>query len=467
MSTKILLLVKTLPAMKKYKLLIVDDNQPVRNALQLLLKPDFDSVRAISNPGQLHSVLDAGDIDVVLLDMNFKAGINTGNEGLYWLREIKKMAPLVEVVMITAYGDVELAVRSVKEGATDFVLKPWDNNKLRATLEAACRLRSSTLEISKLRSREDLFREDSDRSGRFITGSSTQMKEIMNVIAKIAPTDANVLITGENGTGKELVAREIHRLSKRSNELFVLVDLSTLAESLFESELFGHKKGSFTGAIEDKIGRITMAEKGTLFLDEIGNIPINLQGKILTILQTRIVTPVGSTRELPVDFRLISATNKNLKEMIAGSQFRKDLLYRMNTIQIHLPPLRERTVDIEELARHFFEVYSRKYGKQGLELGDDAVRELKKNPWPGNIRELQHTMEKIVLLADDKVVGPGDLNFLDEEFAPAGQGETLEDMEKRMILNTLRKNNFNQVMTAEQLGITRQTLYNKIKRYGF
>jgi len=466
-STKILLLVKTLPAMKKYKLLIVDDNQPVRNALQLLLKPDFDSVRAISNPGQLHSVLDAGDIDVVLLDMNFKAGINTGNEGLYWLREIKKMAPLVEVVMITAYGDVELAVRSVKEGATDFVLKPWDNNKLRATLEAACRLRSSTLEISKLRSREDLFREDSDRSGRFITGSSTQMKEIMNVIAKIAPTDANVLITGENGTGKELVAREIHRLSKRSNELFVLVDLSTLAESLFESELFGHKKGSFTGAIEDKIGRITMAEKGTLFLDEIGNIPINLQGKILTILQTRIVTPVGSTRELPVDFRLISATNKNLKEMIAGSQFRKDLLYRMNTIQIHLPPLRERTVDIEELARHFFEVYSRKYGKQGLELGDDAVRELKKNPWPGNIRELQHTMEKIVLLADDKVVGPGDLNFLDEEFAPAGQGETLEDMEKRMILNTLRKNNFNQVMTAEQLGITRQTLYNKIKRYGF
>jgi len=373
---------------------------------------------------------------------------------------------MVEVLIITAYGDVELAVRSLKEGATDFVLKPWDNNKLKATLEAACRLRSSNLEISKLKSREKLFREDSNRTSRFITGSSAQMKEIMNLILKIAPTDANVLITGENGTGKELVAREIHRLSNRSNELFVLVDLSTLAETLFESELFGHKKGSFTGAIEDKTGRITMADKGTLFLDEIGNIPLTLQGKILNILQTRIVTPVGATRELPVDFRLISATNKNLQEMVVSNQFRQDLLYRMNTIQIHLPPLRERTDDIEELAKYFFEIYSRKYKKQGLELGSVAIDKLIKNPWPGNIRELQHAMEKIVLLAEGSTVGSRDLIFLGEDFTPATQNETLDDMEKRMIINTLRKNNFNQVMTAEQLGITRQTLYNKIKRYG-
>ena len=452
--------------MKKYNLLIVDDNQPVRNALQLLLKSEFETMRAISNPDQLYSELEKGDLDVILLDMNFKAGINTGNEGIYWLREIKKKAPMVEVVMITAYGDVELAVRSLKEGATDFVLKPWDNNKLKATLEAACRLRSSNLEISKLKSREKLFREDSNRTSRFITGSSAQMKEIMNLILKIAPTDANVLITGENGTGKELVAREIHRLSNRSNELFVLVDLSTLAETLFESELFGHKKGSFTGAIEDKTGRITMADKGTLFLDEIGNIPLTLQGKILNILQTRIVTPVGATRELPVDFRLISATNKNLQEMVVSNQFRQDLLYRMNTIQIHLPPLRERTDDIEELAKYFFEIYSRKYKKQGLELGSVAIDKLIKNPWPGNIRELQHAMEKIVLLAEGSTVGSRDLIFLGEDFTPATQNETLDDMEKRMIINTLRKNNFNQVMTAEQLGITRQTLYNKIKRYG-
>ena len=326
--------------MKKNKLLIVDDNKALLNALRLLLKEEFEVIRTISGPSQLYGELEKGDLDVVLLDMNFKAGVNTGNEGLFWLREIKKKNPLVEVVMITAYGDVELAVKSLKEGAADFVLKPWDNDKLKATLEAAARLRNSNLEISDLRSREKLFKQDANRTTGLITGKSAVMKEIMNLVDKIAVTDASVLITGENGTGKEVIAREIHNRSKRCNELFVLVDLNSLSESLFESELYGHKKGSFTNAYEDKTGRFTMADRGTLFLDEIGNIPVSLQAKILTVLQTRIVTPVGSVKEIPVDFRLISATNKNLSVMVAQNQFRQDLLFRMNTIQIHLPPLR-------------------------------------------------------------------------------------------------------------------------------
>jgi DNA-binding NtrC family response regulator len=452
--------------MKKGNLLIVDDNQAVLNALQILLKPGFNSLKTISNPNQLYRELESGETDVVLLDMNFKAGVNTGNEGIFWLREIKKKAPLVEVIMITAYGDVELAVRSLKEGAADFVLKPWDNEKLKATLEAAYRLRRSNLEISALKSRERQLKADSNKGSQLVIGRSSKMQEIMKMVSKIAATDADVLITGENGTGKEVIAREIHRLSRRSNELFVLVDLSALSESLFESELFGHKKGSFTGAIEDKTGRFAMADNGTLFLDETGNIPLNLQGKILTVLQTRIITPVGSTAEIHVNFRLICATNKNLKEMVARNQFRQDLLYRMNTIQIHIPPLRERTEDIEDLAMHFLGVYSRKYDKPSLELGKDAIEKLKRNSWPGNIRELQHTIEKVVILADNNVIRAGDLLFPEDNVMPSGAAETLEDMEKRTIISTLKKNDFNQKLTAEQLGITRQTLYNKIKKYG-
>jgi DNA-binding NtrC family response regulator len=292
------------------------------------------------------------------------------------------------------------------------------------------------------------------------------MKEIMNLVDKIAVTDASVLITGENGTGKEVIAREIHNRSKRCNELFVLVDLNSLSESLFESELYGHKKGSFTNAYEDKTGRFTMADRGTLFLDEIGNIPVSLQAKILTVLQTRIVTPVGSVKEIPVDFRLISATNKNLSVMVAQNQFRQDLLFRMNTIQIHLPPLRERPEDIEDLALHYLKIYGKKYDKPDLELAEDAIEKLRKNPWYGNIRELQHTMEKAVILSEGDKLRASNFILIDSDVAPLNQTETLEDMEKKMIISTLKKNNFNQGLTAEQLGITRQTLYNKIKKYG-
>jgi DNA-binding NtrC family response regulator len=452
--------------MKKDKLLIVDDNKEILKALQFLLISEFDLIETISNPNQLYSELEKTNFDIVLLDMNFKSGVNTGNEGLFWLKEIKKRSPHVEVVMITAYGDVELAVKSLKEGAFDFIIKPWDNAKLKATLDAAYRLRNSNMQIADLKKKERILKQEANRSKPMIVGKSPAMQEVMKMVKKVAATDANVLITGENGTGKELIAKEIHDLSNRCNELFVLVDLSSLAESLFESELFGHKKGSFTNAYEDKTGRFTMADKGSLFLDEIGNIPLNLQSKILTVLQTRVINPVGSNLEIPVDFRLISATNKNLQEMVANNLFRQDLLYRMNTIRIHLPPLRERPEDIEDLAIHYLTTYCRKYNKPDLQMNEDTLMKLKRNPWYGNIRELQHTIEKAVILAEGDRLRSSDFIFFENEIIQSDQPETLEDMEKKMILSTLKKNGFSQNRTAEQLGITRQTLYNKIKKYG-
>ncbi|MBN1790190.1 MAG: sigma-54-dependent Fis family transcriptional regulator [Bacteroidales bacterium] len=452
--------------MKEGKLLIADDNKSILNALQILLQREFALVRTISSDKQLMQELAVTDYDVVLLDMNFKAGINSGNEGIFWLREIKTKFSQVEVVMITAYGDVELAVKALKEGATDFVLKPWDNEKLVATLRAAYRFRKSNKEIMQLKTRESLLKNETNRNKPVMVGKSPAMQEVLQMVKKIARTDANVLITGENGTGKELIAREIHQLSGRNEELFVLVDLSSLTETLFESELFGHKKGSFTNAFEDRVGRFVLADKGTLFLDEIGNIPLNLQSKLLTVLQSRNVTPVGSITETSVDIRLISATNKNLAQMIAGNQFRQDLLYRMNTIQIHLPPLRERAEDIEELVIYYMGIYSKKYNKEGLSIGDEALHKLKSNPWPGNIRELQHAVEKAVILTDSNELNVRDFFLGANDQGFIAQSETLEDMEKRMIISTLKKNALNQSITAEQLGITRQTLYNKIKKYG-
>jgi DNA-binding NtrC family response regulator len=452
--------------MKEGKLLIADDNKGILNALQILLHHEFMLVKTISGPNQLMAELGSTDYDIVLLDMNFKAGINTGNEGIFWLREIKKKYAHLEVVMITAYGDVELAVKALKEGAADFVLKPWDNEKLVATLRAAYRIRKSNREIAGLKTRESLLKSEANKNKPIIVGKSQVMQNVMQVVRKIADTDANVLITGENGTGKELIAKEIHRLSTRRNELFVLVDLSALTETLFESELFGHKKGSFTNAFEDKTGRFTLADKGTLFLDEIGNIPLSLQSKLLTVLQTRTITPVGSNVEIPVDIRLISATNKNLSLMIANNQFRQDLLYRMNTIQIQMPPLRERTEDIDDLAIYFLSLYAKKYNKNGLRIREEAMIKLRENPWPGNIRELQHAIEKAVILSDRDELGPRDFFFGSEETGSVNSAETLEDMEKKMIISALKKNAQNQSITAAQLGITRQTLYNKIKKYG-
>jgi DNA-binding NtrC family response regulator len=452
--------------MKEGRLLIADDNRGILNALQILLQKDFETVKAIPGPNQLMSELGQKVYDIVVLDMNFRAGLNTGNEGIFWLREIKKKFPDIEVIMITAYGDVELAVKALKEGAADFILKPWDNEKLIATLKAALKLRKSNLEISALKAREGLLKHEANRNKLMIVGKSRAMQEVMNTVSKVANTDASVLISGENGTGKELIAREVHRISGRAAELFVLVDLSALTETLFESELFGHKKGSFTNAYEDKTGRFVQANKGTLYLDEIGNIPMNLQSKLLTVLQTRIITPVGSNAEVPVDIRLISATNNDLPRMIAGSQFRQDLLYRMNTIQIHLPPLRERTEDIGELATYFVNMYRKKYNKPGLHFREDALAMLQKNPWPGNIRELQHTIEKAVILSERDELGARDFAFGTENMGMIHETETLEEMEKKMIMKAIKKYDRNLTVSAEHLGITRQTLYNKMKKYG-
>src|ERR1035437_3883782 len=363
--------------MKQGKLLIADDNKKILTALNLFLQFEFEEVQIISNPNRLISELRSTNYDVVLLDMNFTAGVNIGNEGLFWLKEIKSQFPEVEVVMFTAYGDVELAVKALKEGASDFVLKPWENEKLKATLKAAYRLHKSSAEISDLKSREQQLKQELNQGTGLIVGKSPAMQSIMQLVNKVAKTDANILITGENGTGKELIAKEIHRLSARNNELFVLVDLSSLTETLFESELFGHKKGAFTNSIEDRVGKFVLASKGTLFLDEIGNIPMHLQSKLLTVLQTRIVTPVGSNKEQPFDIRLICATNKNIQQMVSDGLFRQDLLYRINTITINLPSLRERIEDIESIANFYLDIYSKKYNKGKLQLSPSAIAKLK------------------------------------------------------------------------------------------
>jgi DNA-binding NtrC family response regulator len=450
--------------MRDGRILIVDDNKGILTALQILLQPVFSTVGTLSNPNVLLNDLASGEYDLVLLDMNFKAGINTGNEGLYWLGEIKKRFPAIEVVMITAYGDIELAVKALREGAVDFVLKPWDNEKLVATLQSALKLSKSNQEIKRLRNRENHLKSEAVRYQPIIGLKSASMKSIIQVIQKISSTEANVLITGENGTGKEIIAKEIHRLSKRQDELFVQVDLSSLTETLFESELFGHKKGSFTNAYEDRTGRFVLANKGTLFLDEIGNITPPLQSKLLTVLQTRQVTPVGTEKAIPVDIRLISATNKNLNQMIAAGLFREDLLYRMNTIQIQLPPLRERIEDIEELVSYFLEMYILKYGKKGLTISDEAMDKIRKNSWPGNIRQLQHAIEKAVILGEKDALKASDF-FMPDEYITEIQPVTLDEMERHMIMNALKKNSGNQSATADQLGITRQTLYNKLRKY--
>lgn len=451
--------------MKTGKILIVDDNRSALSALSLLLQFEFDTVVTLNNPNQIHTELRKTDYDVILLDMNFSAGINSGNEGLFWLSEIKKVAPSTEVVMITAYGDVELAVKALKLGAADFILKPWENEKLVATLQSALKLRKSNQEVEQLKKREQTIKDELNTEQRLIIGSSPKILRVLQTVAKVAKTDANVLITGENGTGKELIAREIHRKSIRHKELLVTVDMGAIAETLFESELFGHKKGAFTDAKEDRIGKFQLAHKGTLFLDEIGNVPIALQAKLLVALESRTIIPVGGNQPVPIDIRLISATNSRLETMISSGYFREDLLYRLNTISIEVPPLRERIDDIENLAAFFIQRFERKYQKQGLKLSTTALKKLTSYPWPGNIRELQHTIEKAVIMADSSILSPEDFVFRNTSNNSSSDAETLEEMERLMIERAIEKHKGNLSAVATQLGITRQTLYNKMKRY--
>lgn len=449
------------------KILIVDDNKNVLSALELLLQRTYKTITGISNPNQITSIQNLKDYDVVLLDMNFSAGINNGNEGFYWLKRIKEIAPDISVIMITAHGDVELAVRSLKEGATDFILKPWDNKKLTATLQAAYQLRQSKREIHHLKQKEKHLKSIINKNTQSIIGNSKALMAVLKMAKKVAKTNANILITGENGTGKELIAKEIHNWSKRNEEILVSVDMGSIAESLFESELFGHTKGAFTDAHDDRTGKFETANNGTLFLDEIGNLPLPLQAKLLTAIQKKEVTKIGSNKPIPIDIRLICATNSNLDKMVDEGLFREDLLYRINTIHIEVPPLRDREEDILLLSEYFLNLYANKYGKKPLQLSKSAQSKLLAYNWPGNIRELQHTIERSVILSDGTDLTANDFLFKQRtQMSQKALDITLDSMEKTMIINALNKHQGNYSMAANQLGITRQTLYNKIKRYG-
>ena len=443
---------------KSGTIIIVDDNKGVLTAIQILLKSYFSKVVALSSPVTLTSVLREEIPEVVLLDMNFTSGINTGNEGLFWLHEIKKVRPDLPVVLFTAYADIELAIRGIKEGATDFIVKPWDNQKLVETLQTAA---TSTHNDRKTASKEKPVHSP------MYWGESKVMQQLRALIEKVAVTDANLMITGENGTGKEMLAREIHVLSNRKYKEMIAVDMGTITESLFESELFGHVKGSFTDAHADRTGKFEAAEKSTLFLDEIGNLPYHLQAKLLTAIQRRSIVKVGSNTPIPIDIRLICATNRNLQEMVAKGEFREDLLYRINTIHIDLPPLRQRREDILLLARTFLVRYAGKYRKPIRDFDAAAQHELVAHAWAGNIRELQHTVEKAVILCDGTEISPATLLLRPVATGPSPAAfTTFEEMERAMIEQAMERHGGNLSAVAQQLGVTRQTLYNKIKRYG-
>ena len=452
--------------MKKGNILIVDDNKNVLSALRILLSDYFENIVLLTSPNTLMSELRDKNPDVVLLDMNFSAGINSGNEGLFWLSEIKKADEELPVVLFTAYADIDLAVKALKGGATDFVVKPWDNAKLLATLQSAYSLRQSRKEVKKLREKQSVLNRDIQKEEDICWGKSPAMQRLLTMIKKVAVTDANVLITGENGTGKELIAKMIHRYSPRAAETLIIVDMGAVTETLFESELFGHVKGAFTDAKADRSGKFEAADGGSLFLDEIGNLSYPLQAKLLSALQTRHITRVGGNKSISVDIRLISATNKNLFKSVKKGEFREDLLYRINTIHLEVPPLRERREDIPQLADFFLRRLARKYGKSDLKLGEKALCKLESYAWPGNVRELEHAIEKAVILSDNQELQPNDFYMrTPDETSFVVESFTLEEMEKILIEKALRKYDNNISAVAAELGISRPTLYSKIRKY--
>ncbi|OPX21641.1 MAG: sigma-54-dependent Fis family transcriptional regulator [Candidatus Latescibacteria bacterium 4484_107] len=451
------------------KILVVDDDEDVLLAARLLLKQHGALVHTEKDPERIPGLLKNETYDVILLDMNFSRDATGGHEGFHWLGRILESDPSAVVVLITAYGDVEMAVRAIKAGATDFVLKPWQNEKLLATLSAAMHLRQSRREVNDLRSRQRQLSADLDQHFQNFIGVCPAMQEVFAAIGKVAKTDANVLILGENGTGKELVARALHRQSKRAGEVFISVDMGALTETLFESELFGHVKGAFTDAKEDRAGRFEIASGGTLFLDEIGNLSLPLQAKLLAVLENRRVTRLGSNKPRPVDIRLICATNRPIHEMAAQETFRRDLLYRMNTVEIPLPPLRERHEDIPLLVDHFLGMYCRKYQKPPKRVHAAALRKLAKYHWPGNVRELRHAIERAVIMNDSRTLGPSDFFFAAPEAKKAGlvfERYHLEEVEKTVIQKALDKHGGNVSRAAKELGLTRTALYRRLEKYG-
>jgi DNA-binding NtrC family response regulator len=456
---------------KQGKILIVDDNEDLLKAAKMYLKRHFAQVDIEKNPEAIPDLMNNEDYDVILLDMNFTKDVSSGSEGYYWLERILKIDASAVVVLITAYGDVQMAVKAIKAGATDFVLKPWENEKLLATLYSSMRLRHSLDEVETLKIKNQEINIAINEKYKEIIGQSPAMQRIFSTIDRVAHTDANVLILGENGTGKELVARAIHANSARKNETFATVDLGSITETLFESELFGHKKGSFTDAKEDRPGRFELANNGTLFLDEIGNLSMQLQSKLLTAIQNRRVNRVGSGKETLINIRLICATNMPLYEMVKENKFRQDLLYRINTIEIEIPPLRDRLEDIPLLANHFLKQYSARYGKNISKLSDGAMARMSKHPWPGNIRELQHAVERAIILSNSSILQPEDFNFS----VPTGKEQdqqlsldqyNLDEVEKLLIRRVLKKYNGNITQAANELGLTRSSLYRRLEKHG-
>ena len=446
-------------------ILIVDDDRGVLESLELLLKTEAEETVTLSDPKQIADVLQPGRFDAVLLDMNFVIGRNAGSEGLFWLAQIRKKDPFVSVIMITAYGDVTLAVEAMKGGAVDFIQKPWKSEKLISTLNAACQLTWSRRKVEQLENEKQVLQEDAGRGYEQIVGNSPRIHKLKETIRKVARTDTSVLILGENGTGKELIAWEIHKQSKRRNQLFIPVDLGALSESLFESELFGHTRGAFTDAKQDRKGRFEVASGGTLFLDEIGNLPLHLQSKLLSALQSGTIVPLGSNTRVPVDVRIISATNQNLGQLVARGLFREDLYYRINTVQMESPPLRDRDGDIVLLAEFFLKKYAVKYGKPGLRISQRAMEKLNRHPWPGNIRELQHAVENMVIMSESEVISPEDITLVAPSFGEE-KGLNLEAVEKSTIQRALSRYKGNYSSIADELGISRTTLYHKIRKYG-
>ena len=448
---------------KKGNILVVDDNEEILWSLYQLLKNEFEKIHSLKNPNQILSLLQNEQIDVVLLDMNFSGGINTGNEGFYWFKEIRKIEPNIVIVFITAYGDINIAVRAMKEGADDFITKPWDSDKLISSLHNFVDLSLSRRKVNQLKASQLGFQEIYPP----IIGESDVILQVKSIMHKIAASDATILIQGENGTGKALIAYEIHKQSDRNNEPFIHVDLGAINENLFESELFGHKKGAFTDAKEDRTGRFEAASDGTLFLDEIGNLSNALQQKLLSAIQTKTISRVGSNKTIPVNVRLICATNRNLEQMISDGKFREDLFYRINTIIIESPPLRERKNDLKLLSTSFLFELSNRYNKSNLRFSDSALEKIEQHLWPGNVRELKHAIERAVLLCNSEIINPEDL-------FPAGItikkersiSKKLEDIERDAIRNAINIQKGNITKAANELGISRSTLYLKIEKYG-
>ena len=450
------------------KILIIDDDEDVLIAAKLLLKKHAKEVLIEKNPKKIPFLMNNGTYDVILLDMNFSKDTTSGKEGFYWLEQILQADPQAVVVLITAFGGVEMAVKALKQGATDFVLKPWQNEKLIATLSAAIKLKESYKEVNKLKKAKKQLEDDLSKPFKDIIGDSPAMKNVFSIIDKVAGTDANVLILGENGTGKELVARAIHQRSLRKDNVFVSVDMGAITETLFESELFGHKKGAFTDAKDDRAGRFEVASSGSLFLDEIGNLSMPLQSKLLTALQSRQITRIGSNKPMDVDIRLICATNMHVYEMVAENTFRQDLLYRINTVEIHLPPLRERQDDIGLLADHFVKVYCDKYRKATKKLAPSTHKKLSKYSWPGNIRELQHAIERAIIMSEGNILMPDDFFFLVQKTDSLNETQdnlNLDEVEKNVILKAINKHSGNISKAAKELGLTRASLYRRLEKH--